>query len=206
MAVKWEDVKDCWDSVELYSKLDNLDFEFVLQRVRYGVEDDARIFLLACAVCLEEGEWLPYSFIAFLADRFKEMALATDPFDVSLLKRQRGQKGAQQLDRDAELALEVRELINAKGMNILDAARAVSRKRTAAAAAGEKVSSMPPERTEKVYRRYFANEKSPRSRAAFKEKQKPRPEWMTDEVLTEIDALGKDQWADYLAKKLRGEI
>lgn len=72
MPIEWNAVKGVWDSDELSSKIDPTDFEMILHRVKIGFNDDARTFLLTCALYLEEGEQLPYSFLAFLAERFKK--------------------------------------------------------------------------------------------------------------------------------------
>lgn len=191
MPIEWDAVKGCWDSDELVRKIDVIDFEMILHRVKIGFDDDARTFLLSCALFLEEGEQLPYSYLAYLAQQFKRMANAENPFDVSLLKREVGPPVSKEIDEHARVAEEVRASMATKDWTVAEAARHVSNLRHSKFKNGKSL-RVHPERARKYYTKFFGSEDNIYRSAAIKEVPH-RPYWMTGEVLAAMARDGEDQ-------------
>jgi hypothetical protein len=106
--------------------VDERKFTYSIERAMSGITGDARQVLKWCARCIEEGVPLPKAYAEFIARRFNEISDDADPFDESLFKRKKGDKGRDEIDGTRRIAHEVWALHKNGGKNLPQACEIVA--------------------------------------------------------------------------------
>ncbi len=102
-------------------------FEYTIERMKAGMPDDARGFLMYSARCISEGATLPQAFVDFLVSRLTEIAELPSPFGEPLLARDAGGGSRLKLfDMKHRVAEEMYLLRNNGGKKLHEAAEIVA--------------------------------------------------------------------------------
>lgn len=81
-----------------------------------GETDSAKALLQVCAAHLRNGQPIPTAAAEYLAACLEDIERAPQPWGVPLMRRKRGQKGADARMRDREIAMEYWVLTDVQGI------------------------------------------------------------------------------------------